>query len=421
MQVDEQFDYEKYINERLRDISDLDERRFAKELLLGGLKQIFKTIDNKYYQLERRILNEVEVEHNHYEVATTIIDRDKYDPLSDFLFPISLADVGKNVPGDRLTVYLEAEDQLCRDFLTESLTGKLAEDDTVYRFRVEPCRRYRETVKGLYQLYIGNQIAWRPIHTGYLERFFDLVIEVGEVKEGGEAKEAGGFLFDKDDLVIDWGRWAPYIREKMILLWNIKTEFYKVSNFMVPCLDGVHYECAISIDETAERGYLFEVGGDIDKILYEKDRVVVQALSDEIDKVKAYIIHDYEGQKSYDYNYPLFDNRSDGSFCGRYLTKTGVFLQTPADLFRKVAEYSGGYEVSVARYSLTGRVPEGALTADVNEALAAEVFPVEKRRILILYFRKQLRKDCYYDAQIRYILSRLQQEYLEYKCVGVYV
>ncbi|MDR2889267.1 MAG: hypothetical protein LBV33_05440 [Lachnospiraceae bacterium] len=418
MQVDEQFDYEKYIQERLREVDDLEERKFAKKLLLEGLGRIFATIDDKYYQLERRILNEVEVEHNHYEVATTVVAKDQYDPLSEFLFPMSLEDVEKSVASSRFTVYLEAEDQLCREFIKErSLVGRLKTDDTVVRFRVERCARYQETLNSLYQLFYGNQIIWTPIHKGYLERFFDIVVEIGD---GADDDETPPLEFEKEDMEMEWGRWLPYIRNDMMLLWNIKTDYYKVSSFMIPCLDDIHYECVINILDESGKGYLFEVGEDIDKIIYEKGRVIVQAFTDQIKKIKLYITHNYEGQASYNYDYPIFDNRSKGSFCGRYLTKTGVFLQTPAELYRKIEDCSGIYQVAVTHYDLVERIPAGALFADMNEETTESVFPIEKRRILLIYFKKSFRSGCYYDSQIRYILTRLQQEYMDYRCVGVY-
>ena len=49
------FDYEGYIQRRLKEIDDLDERRYAKELLLEGLKGVFAWAEAKYGNLERRI------------------------------------------------------------------------------------------------------------------------------------------------------------------------------------------------------------------------------------------------------------------------------------------------------------------------------------------------------------------------------
>ena len=49
------FDYENYIQKRLKEIDNLDERKYAKELLLEGLANIFKWTEAKYAALEQRI------------------------------------------------------------------------------------------------------------------------------------------------------------------------------------------------------------------------------------------------------------------------------------------------------------------------------------------------------------------------------
>ncbi len=49
------FDFERYIEERLREIDDLDERRFAKKVLLDGLGRGIRCMEAKYKQLEQRI------------------------------------------------------------------------------------------------------------------------------------------------------------------------------------------------------------------------------------------------------------------------------------------------------------------------------------------------------------------------------
>lgn len=55
------FDYKRYIEKRLREIEDLEERRFAKTVLLEGLEKMIQCMEEKYRNLEQRIYNETEV------------------------------------------------------------------------------------------------------------------------------------------------------------------------------------------------------------------------------------------------------------------------------------------------------------------------------------------------------------------------
>ena len=47
------FDYENYIQEQLRRIDDLDERRFAKKLLMESLGKVIAWSEQKYAALEK--------------------------------------------------------------------------------------------------------------------------------------------------------------------------------------------------------------------------------------------------------------------------------------------------------------------------------------------------------------------------------
>ena len=81
------FDFQSYIQERLRDIRDLDERHFAKEVLLNGMGKAIQAMERKYEDLQERVYQEIEPEHNRYEISMTVIDRRHFDPTNHTLFP----------------------------------------------------------------------------------------------------------------------------------------------------------------------------------------------------------------------------------------------------------------------------------------------------------------------------------------------
>ena len=62
--LDYPFDFERYIEKRLREIEDLDERKFAKEVLLEGLGKVIRCTEQKYKELERRVWDEIRIVDN---------------------------------------------------------------------------------------------------------------------------------------------------------------------------------------------------------------------------------------------------------------------------------------------------------------------------------------------------------------------
>ena len=87
------FDFQSYIQERLRDIRDLDERHFAKEVLLNGMGKAIQAMERKYEDLQERVYQEIEPEHNQYEISMTVIDRHHFDPTNHTLFPVREEDL----------------------------------------------------------------------------------------------------------------------------------------------------------------------------------------------------------------------------------------------------------------------------------------------------------------------------------------
>ena len=92
------FDFHSYIEKQLRMIDDLDERKYAKRLLLEGMEKMIRCMDERYEQLEQRIYHEIEISDNHYEVAMTVIKRQDYDPTNPTLFPVVEEDIDGSVP-----------------------------------------------------------------------------------------------------------------------------------------------------------------------------------------------------------------------------------------------------------------------------------------------------------------------------------
>ncbi len=101
-----EFDYQKYIQERLREIDDMDERRYAKEVLAEGLGKIFHWTEQKYTALENRVEEELYIPWNRYSVSTTVVEKDVYDPINSYWNPVAPQDTDKSVKSVYRTVYI---------------------------------------------------------------------------------------------------------------------------------------------------------------------------------------------------------------------------------------------------------------------------------------------------------------------------
>lgn len=414
-----QFDYRNYIQERLKEIDDLDERKYAKELLLDGLGRLFDLTEERYQALEGRILRELDVPWKRFCTHMTIIEKKDYDPISSFWFPVCEDDVKQGSHQKYETFYLMADEIMCRKFFDqETVEGIEEESGRRIAFQIRRPYRYQEAVKKLYSLFADNHIPWQIIHMGHLDRFFEM-IPIENMNESTDNK-----------VRFKWDRWEEYVKSGMIPLWNMNKATINSREFRVPCIDEVLYEHIFYLpkEKQEDDGYLVEAKEDILSIRYEKSKVLLRTGQESMQNVSVCRLHQERPADPLGYRYPVLSNCKKGNMSGRYLHQTGNFLQTPMELYRKIEELSGSYDIDILAYQIMDRSAEDvlikeALYGDMNEFAGIQVFADDKRNILLLTIRKaeQQQGDYLYESQIRYILSQLQMEFMEYKCVGMVV
>lgn len=409
---EKKFAYEDYIRRRLREIDDLDERRFAQNLLLENLSKFFTWTESKYEALEQRVLNELEIPWKRFNIFMTVIERAEHDPIHGFWFPVRSEDLRAVQNRERMTVYLAADEESCREFLSQGiLLGTNRESGQTVRFKVVKTDRYQESIHKLYQLFVSNHVPWQTVHMGHLERFFDLIPVEGECVD--------------EDSTFDWGKWGSYIKEGMIPLWNVEKTSVHSREFRIPCIDEVFYEhiCYLPEENESGDGYLIEAGETILSIKYEKNRILLRTVEESVEEIQLYRLHQEEPKDALGYCYPVLSNHKKDNLTARYLQQTGNFIQTEMELHRKIEEMSGGYRIRLLGYEITDRVEGKAVSGDMNEFTGVRIFSGDQRKILLLRIGKKEEQgtDYLYESQVRYILTQLQMEFLEYRCMGVFV
>lgn len=406
---DKSFDYEKYIQKHLKDIDNLEERRFAKELLLENLGKIFQWTEDKYNALEQRIQNELDVPWKYFNIFMTIVDKKNYDPINSFWFPVWEEDIHNKVTQEYETIYLEADEKECQEFLEQkTLAGINKETGQTVCFRITQSSKYQKSMEKLYTLFTSNHVPWQTMHMGHVERFFDLIpMEEAPIDLNCE------YQYEK---------WNSYIKREKILLWNIQKTSIHAREYRIPCIDEVFYEHIFYLPEerAEEDGYLVETGEDILSIRYEKNKILLKTQKEALENAFVYRLHQKEPELSMGYLYPVLSNRKNDNLSARYLQQTGNFIQTPMELYRKIGEMSGEYSIEILGYEIVSQVRGSLLSGDMNGFTGVRLFSNDQRNILLLRIRKmeQYKDDYLYESQIRYILSQIQMEFLEYRCMG---
>ena len=407
--IEKQFDYKTYINKRLKEIDDLEERRFAKELLLESLGNVLDWTEKKYKALEERVQKELAMPWEQFYTYTTVIDEKDYDPIHTFWFPVCQEDIEEIKERNRKTIYLAADKEKCQRFLDmEVLTGIERETGKRISFQICQAKRYEEKLKKLHNLFISNHIPWQTVHMGHLERFFDLI----------PMEEESSLSLD---VQFQWGEWEKYVREGKLPLWNMEKIQLQSREYRRPCIDDVFYEHMVALPKgkKEEGGCLVETLSKVLSIRYEEDKIFLKTREESIEEIFLYQLKQNirEGEEKGEW---VLSNAKKDTLCARYVGQVGNVIQTPGELYRKVEEMSGDYKITIEHYEIREKLEGKIVKGDMNEYTGASLFEKDKRRVLYLHIQKEegREEDYLYEAQVRYMLSQLQREFQEYKWIG---
>lgn len=418
------FDFERYIEEQLREIDELDERVFAKKVLVEGLGNIIRYTEQKYQDLERRVYQEISIPDNAYEIVSTVIEQKYFDPTNDTLFPVVAMDVDKEECRKALsteekvyvgTIYVRADRKRCKSFEEAAFTGRTCMEgrENVYGLQIQKSERYRNVMEHLYKMFQDNHILWETVNIAYLDKFYDVYLPKEELSGEG---------IDLNHIAIDFGEFDKLIQWDMLPLWNLKQISFDSMNFMVPCIDGIYYEHEFVIEEEGRKdGYLIQINEDISEIRHEKGKIIIKATKENFEKWTAIRMVQKKTVLSLDYTEALLSNRKQDTFIRRYSNESKVSLLTKSELFRKIMELDISEYIEIEDYEILENGTNYPAEESMNWFVRDELFPMEGRKLLLLKFREKEKGNYLNDSMIWFVISQLQTEISEYRCVGTAV
>lgn len=419
------FDYERYMGERLREIEDMEERLFAKKVISTGFGSVIRSTEEKYRKLEHRIFEEIETQENYYTSYSTIIDRTLYAPDNIMLFPVCEEDLDEAVSRNQLsnettlyleTVYIELSEQdlICFKQDTKFLKGKIYKEGCELEVDLElrPACRYRDMVERLYNVFRNNDIAWNTINTAYMDKFFDIFLCLeNEIKRS--------VAVNCPEVQITFGKWITVVRHGFIPLWNVQKISFGSTGFMTPSADGIHYEHEFIPEYDKQNGgYVVEQNEHILEIRHENEKIVLSSDLGTFEDWIAYRFVQASSVLTSDYSNPVLSNRKKESFMRSYAEKMQNRLLTKTELFRRIMELDIKEYLEISDYQILENSSGFPMYQSMNWFIKEELFPMESRKILLLIFKEKKAGFYLNETIMNFIISQMQMEINEYRCVG---
>lgn len=175
------FDYKKYIDERMLEVQNIEERHQLRNIMAEMLIPFYEHVDASYKQIEDRMLLEKSEFERVFQVITGIQERSKIDVSDTGMFPMRIEDL--EAQELNLTDLMEAMKQgrdykICSVFLHADYKKikEMEKSSRIFRaiiktesgeypasIRLTKNREYLDRVEELYQEFANNSIEWRTL------------------------------------------------------------------------------------------------------------------------------------------------------------------------------------------------------------------------------------------------------------------
>ena len=412
-------DFKNYVEQKLLEIEDLNDRRAMRGIMQEILIPLHQTVQENNARLEAQIIKEEDTWNQQFEIVCGIAERGKYDVTDKKMKPMLERDLKEpeisfeqvcNAIANKTELYLfsvfiKADYLKLAKLAKENIEfhGNIVTEEGEYPavFQLKPSKEYITKMKELYQAFTANGVKWNTPCSVYLNKMFDVYLISGEMVDGESVRE----------ISVDFGEYASCIKYNTFPIWNIRKIKEKTSYFPVPCEGGKQYEHKIyrerfnqcdclAVHEHAEITNLYKKDGDL-VIVCEEPEITDWELVCFLQENACY------------YEEPLFTNKMNS--WGNYA------VRTMAELRKFIKNL--GYE-SYVKLIEVEKTSEHVRTQDtylMDSFLKDELFFAGESMTLLFQFQAET-ADNYLNRDIlSYIMTRVQWEYPQFQCIGMLV
>jgi hypothetical protein len=424
------FDMKEYIEKRMLEIADPDERRLFKKVVGEVLFSLYEYNEKSYKALEQRILSERTLSRDRYAVYIALTELKLYDSTDSFMRPICPEDVkrteisyqdiksalSQKVPLKLYTIFLEESALRISSLLHQEgklFHGIIKTEKREYRasFFVKRNRAYMDKIEELYYIFSTNYLSWSTVCAAYLNKMLDVYLYDSEPMKGKE-----NIL----EIQVDFEEYSSQIRYDMIPLWNLQPLTEKTSTYPSPGIDKINFEHQI-FSQRLDSGCEYLVCNtdiEITNIRRRNDDLIISCPLEQPCEWQLYQVNRRTGKEHY--SYPILSNQYKDSFSGSITEIFRKSIKTKGEMARLVESFEYGNYVEFSDFYISDKASETCLLKNYNmdEFIQDEIRTENIRKALVIQFSV---KDpaCYLNEDIMsFLVTQIQKIFPEYLCVG---
>lgn len=398
--------------ERLKRISNLNDRKLAREIFYNIHEDVENYNLNLYSILEKEIYNEIKDPLEKFYVYTTMEYKQNLNANDEFMFPM----LEKNY-----TLFLDCDLDKFNEILSSNKVYKgvlkTAEHEHNIEATISKSYKYIEQIERLYEVFNINKIDWHTINCPYIYRFVDINILLPSNKESDQPSIFDNFdLEENDDIVeidINLGEYEQYKKTNLIPLWNINFLEKKDDSFS-------HSENSASsihnLNMDMKNGYLVDKNNEyFSSYEYKETQMVI--LANSTDRLVWNIVS-ITMKNDNTYSYEVYSNRRNLNFISRYAILNESIVPTKGEVSRLVKIYELSSQFEFVDIEIVSNFYEPIRTIAFNSFILDDIRIEGYKNIMLVTFKNKLSMDHLQYEKISFFISEIQLYFLEYKCVG---
>lgn len=418
---EQDFDPEKYMNDRLLEVTDDTERRQLRNLMDSFFTPFYQYMEEKYEILERRMLENSSQEKEFFDVVSTICPRDKLIAYEDTMFPIveedleeqdlRVEDVIAHLEEKKecycYSAYVQTDFEKLQNLWNEKrrFKGKIKTEDAEFEayFILKRSKKYGEKIKQLYETFLRNQIPWRTLQVPYINKMIDVYIVDASYPEGDII----------ESMEVDFEEYREQIHFDMIPVWNVGKKIIRSSAYPAFEVDQINFTHIIYRSQLKETCQYLVANDQVEYWNVRKESGDLCIECKEVEPVSWQLLELHNNIKCYYKDaYPLMSNAREGQ-------ADNVLMRTLAGIQKRIGELKvDSYLKFREIQKIDGNNWKENNTYSMDEPIQEELQVQSNRPGLLLVFEAVDKSNYLNGDVLSYVVSCIQWELQEYRCFG---
>ena len=423
---DSDFDIENYVQRRIPEIENLEERELFKIIMSGSTIELYKHIKEEYDALEQRIFDEAPKSLRMPDLFTCVVGAEKYDMTDANMFPMFPEDLRKSEVDANAMISAVANNKefylytcmIKADYLTlkklmqtpRRFKGIIENEygETPAEFILKANDRYIKKAQELYDIAKLNFRPWRSINIGYLYKLFDVyVVAVEQWDEQLEVRK----------VTTEFDEYSDKVLYNPLPIWNIWETTIKANSYPQPAVDRKYFEHYL---------YKKQFNEGHEYLLCRADTVIRNIFRRDGD---CYIICDKDLPEDWEFyeffpapnpkNYEniLLSNAQNESFSRDMIEYFGQRIKTRTELLRFFKSFKCSEHLSFVGAKIAGKSRK-IETYSTEKFIDHEYRTGDRTQSMEFSFRPA-DEEFYLNRDIMsFLITEVQHFFPEYQCVG---